>query len=347
MMYVIDASCISPQVEEGIYSDNIKEYKSDMYHSIEPSYRDIIPKSILRRMGKGVKMGVVNGLPLLKEYSDIKAIIVATSSNGLNDSGKFLDQLIEYDEGRLTPTNFVQSMPNSLAGQLALLSDNPCYNTSHVHIGNAFENALIDAFLQLQQNNIAKILVGDVEEISDYNYRFNSKRNRFKSEPVSNKDLIKSATKGTVSGEGSSMFVLSNNAEGAIAKIVDVRSLFKAQKSVLREQCLDFLSVNSIKLNEIDLLVLGYNGNQEEDHYYDFLSDLFPSATNISYKHLVGEYSTSTAFAMYLSIRLLSGKKLANNLILKDANRNVKKVLIYNQYQQLHHNFILLEQSKD
>jgi len=346
-MYIIDASCISPQKEEGIFSDNIREYNSDKYHSIEPSYSDFIPNSILRRMGKGVKLGVANGLPLLKKHSDIKAIIIATSSNGLTDSSKFLDQLIKYDEGTLTPTNFVQSMPNSLAGQLALLSDNPCYNTTHVHTGSAFENTLVDGLLQLKQNNIDKILIGDVEEIADYNYRLDIKRNKFKSEPISNKDLIKSGTKGTVSGEGSSMFVLSNKVEGAIAKIVDVRSLFKAPKSVLKEQCLDFLSVNNVNINEIDLLVLGYNGNQEEDHHYDFIADLFPSATTISYKHLVGEYSTSTAFAMYLSIGLLSGKNLANNLILKDAKRSVKKVLIYNQYQHLHHNFILLEQSID
>ena len=62
----------------------------------------------------------------------------------MEDCIKFLNQIVEYKEGLLTPANFVQSTSNAAAAQIALVTKNHQYNITHVHRGLAFENALMD-----------------------------------------------------------------------------------------------------------------------------------------------------------------------------------------------------------
>ena len=101
--------------------------------------------NILRRMGKAVRIGVGAALPLLDGSSNPDGILIGSANGGMEDCIKFLNQVMEYDEGRLTPTNFVQSTPNAIAAQIGLATLNKGYNITHVHRGLAFENALLDA----------------------------------------------------------------------------------------------------------------------------------------------------------------------------------------------------------
>ena len=68
----------------------------------------------------------------------------------MEDCIKFLNQIIDYEEGLLTPGNFVQSTPNAIAAQLGLMTANKGYNITHVHRGLSFENALLDTILMLR-----------------------------------------------------------------------------------------------------------------------------------------------------------------------------------------------------
>jgi hypothetical protein len=230
---------------------------------------------------------------------------------------------------------------------LALLSKNNCYNTTHVHSGNAFENALIEASLLLKEDASNHILIGDVEELSPYNIQLDTKRKRFKKKPVSNTDLVRSKTKGSVSGEGASMFLLSSSSKNALAKIVDLKTFFKPNQKELIQHCKDFLAEKKMSLDSIDLLVLGYNGNSEENTNYDCFLDLFKNSKAIAYKHMVGDYSTSSSFAVYMSLSFLNGIEIPSHLALNNNNRKTQRVLIYNHYQNVHHSFILLESVRD
>jgi hypothetical protein len=48
-------------------------------------------------------------------------MIIATANGGMEDCVKFLNQIIEYNEGLLTPANFVQSTSNAAAARLRSL----------------------------------------------------------------------------------------------------------------------------------------------------------------------------------------------------------------------------------
>ena len=73
--------------------------------AVEPALEGV-PASTLRRMSKMVRMAIGLGMPLAKKPT-INAIIMSTSDGGNEDCIKFMAQLIQYEEGRLTPSGFV------------------------------------------------------------------------------------------------------------------------------------------------------------------------------------------------------------------------------------------------
>ncbi len=347
-MFIRDLSCISPQhtYRNEIFEKELKLHIGTKCKAVEPDYKDLIPLGLLRRMGKAVRMGIGAGLPLMKKYSDLGGIIIGTANGGMEDCIKFLNQIILYDEGNLTPTNFVQSTPNSVAGHLALLNTNTKYNTTHVHKGLAFENALLDAKLLFEENEVNSLLVGNVEEISNYNYNIDLLAGLIKEEEVDLKSLINSNTKGTVYGEGSAMFILESTKENSIAEIKDIEQICFPTESEIVEKAKSFLNKNKILDSEIDALVLGLNGDNRTDFWYNNLSEkLFKNPGIFTYKNLVGEYPTASAFATWLSAHIIQGHNIPDRAVYKKAPSDVKNILIYNHYEGSQHGFILMSKS--
>lgn len=344
-MYITDLYAISPQKTHDLSFENgdwqtLNQY---IYTAIEPSYQDLIPNAQLRRMGKAVRMGIGVSLPLLGRNSKPDGIIFGTANGGLEDCIKFLNQIVEYNEGTLTPTNFVQSTPNALAGQVALLSENQGYNMTHVNGSLAFESALLDAALYFDEHQQTEktILLGAVEEISDYNYNIDRLGNRFKEELISNDDLLNSQTKGSYCGEGSTQFFLSNNPEGSLAKF----SAFKQSSSLSEEEIVDFvhtfLAEQNLTPADIDCLLLGKNGDSLTDSWYDKVQESFGEKPVVFFKKAVGEYRTVSAFASYLAVRLLNGD--ATHLIENGATDHPRTILIYNHFDAVRHSLILIQ----
>lgn len=344
-MYIKDLYAISPQKTHDLSFENgewqvLNEY---IYKAVEPSYQDIIPNAQLRRMGKAVRMGIGVSLPLLGRNPKPDGIIFGTANGGLEDCIKFLNQIVEYNEGTLTPTNFVQSTPNALAGQVALLSENQGYNMTHVNGSLAFESALLDAslFFDEYRGEEKNLLLGAVEEISDYNYNIDRLGERFKEELVSNADLLSSGTKGSYCGEGSTQFYLSNNPENSLAQFKAFKQSSCLSKSEVREFVQSFLDEQKLDVGAIDCLLLGKNGDASTDSWYDEVEQLFGSKSKVYFKKSVGEYRTVSAFASYLAVRLLNGQ--AHYLIENGATEKPRTILIYNHFDAVRHSLILIQ----
>ncbi len=344
-MYITDLYAISPQKTHDLSFENgdwqvLNEY---IYKAIEPSYKDMIPSTQLRRMGKAVRMGMGVSLPLLGRNPKPDGIIFGTANGGLEDCIKFLNQIVEYSEGVLTPTNFVQSTPNALAGQIALLSENQGYNMTHVNGSLAFESALLDAALYFDEHKAEKktVLLGAVEEISDYNYNIDRLGERFKKELVSNEELLNSKTNGSYCGEGSTQFYLSSNPENSLAKF----SAFKQSTHLSKEEITDFIGSflveQNLQISDIDCLLLGKNGDVLTDCWYEEAEKLFGDKPTVYFKKSVGEYRTVSAFASYLAVQLLNGK--AKHLVEKSTSAEPKRILIYNHFDAIRHSLILIQ----
>lgn len=344
-MYIKDLYAISPQKTHDLSFENgdwlvLNEF---IYKAIEPSYQDIIPNAQLRRMGKAVRMGIGVSLPLLGRNSKPDAIIFGTANGGLEDCIKFLNQIVEYNEGTLTPTNFVQSTPNALAGQVALLSENMGYNMTHVNGSLAFESALLDASLFFDEHDTTEksILLGAVEEISDYNYNIDRLGKRFKQELVSNEELLDSKTNGSYCGEGSTQFFLSNNPENSLAKFSAFKQCSHLAEDEIEDFVSGFLADQNLSISDIDCLLLGKNGDVSTDTWYQQVEQLFGNKPTVYFKKSVGEYRTVSAFASYLAVQLLNGK--AHHLIENGATVKPSTILIYNHFDAIRHSLILIQ----
>lgn len=345
MLYIHQKSCISPQQTFTDADINkLHEPVEKKLHAIEPSYA-AIPPGILRRMGKVVRMGVGAAMPLLQNDLKPDGIIMATANGGKDDCVKFLYQIIEYDEGLLTPMNFVQGTPNAVAAQIGLLTKNHGYNITHLHVGLAFEYALIDADMMLIENPLNNYLLGAVDDIAPYNYYFEDKSGWYKKEIISNKALYDTNSTGSIAGEAAAMFIVNSNRTGSAAKLLAVDTLHHEDVVVMKEKLQFFLQQNLPAGEKIDLLLTGENGDNRLLKYYSTCESLMNEAVTIArFKHMSGEYPTATAMGLWLSCEILQKQSMPIHMIKRKGSgmASYKNVLIYNNYKGVQHSFILL-----
>lgn len=343
MIYVRKQSCISAiDLSNGfsvVTPIDIPENSS--FRAKEPAY-SFIPAGSLRRMGKLVRMGLGASMPLIKDEA-IDAIIMATSNAGKEDCVQFLEQILEYDEGMLTPLHFVQSTPNALAGQIGMLSSNHCYNMTHVHLGLSFENALLDAMLFNMENHHLRILLGAADDMSFYHEIYERKAGWVK-DGGTNKNFMNSKTPGSVLGEAACMFILDSVKEGSISGISAIESWHGTDLREFKERVSRFRKEH---LNDEVPYVLfsGENGDSSIQHWFlEVESELDEQTAVYQFKRYCGEFSTATAFALWLSGECFNQKQFPNH-ILKQGNPIglPKRILIYNNYKGFAHSLILVE----
>lgn len=343
-MYIHQTYCISPQqdlLQEDI--NLINEVIDKKLLAIEPPYEKI-PPGVLRRMGKSIRMGVGAALPLMTDNNKINGIIMGSANAGMDDCVKFLNQIVQYEEGQLTPGSFVQSTGNVIAGQLGLITKNKGYNITHIHLGLAFENALLDAIMQLNMNPSNTYLVGAVDEISSYHYNIETLAGSYKEENISNKEIYQSKTPGAVVGEGAAMFIASGSPDGAMAKMEAIGTVHNNDAALVKQQLQEFLKKNLPVGEEIDLFISGENGDSRTLPFYTNCESLLTANTSIvRYKHMTGDFATASALGLWYACQFISSKQVPEQMFkVKKTNNSLRHILLYNNFKGLQHSFILL-----
>lgn len=347
--YIRSATAISPQktFNNPAFLDDPAEYRNSRLTSIEPDYSEAIDPRSIRRMSRIIKMSVASALACLKDagISNPDAIVTGTAYGCLEDTGIFLTNIIQENEEPVTPVAFVQSTHNTIGAQMALLIKCSRYNNTFVSGGASFENALLDGLMLLSENNAADILVGGMDEITDMSHSVLSRLGLYKRQPVSNLDLFNTNSKGTINGEGAAFFLLKNTSSPDDLACIDAVATFYKPDAVteLRQLINSFLVSASINYSDIDLLILGNNGDSKNDEIYSQLQQsVFNGIPSINYKHLCGEYPTSTGFAVWLAANIIKQNTIP--VILNRGripNNKINKILIYNHYQNIYHSLIL------
>ncbi len=344
MFYIHQSSCISPQQTfHDVDLNKLHEPADRKLLAIEPRY-DGIPPGILRRMGKAVRMGVGAAMPLLQNNPTSDGIIVATVNGGKEDCVKFMNQIIDYNEGLLTPINFVQSTPNAVAAQIGLLTKNHGYNITHSQLGLAFEYAMIDAGMMINENPLSSFLLGAVDDISLFNYNIEEKSGCHKMETISNKNLYTTNSPGHIAGEAASMFLVNGNETGAIVKVQAVETLHTTDESIMKEKLFGFIKKYLPAGEKMDVLLTGENGDNRLLKYYSCCESLMDNDVTIArFKHMCGEYPTATSMGLWLCCDILQKQTIPEHMIKKAAVKTgYKNVLIYNNYNSIQHSFILV-----
>jgi 3-oxoacyl-(acyl-carrier-protein) synthase len=341
-MFIRDLNCISPQptFENDFFAGDVTRHIGGKFIATEPSYAGLIPNGILRRMGKSNRMATGSAMPLLSKYST-DGIIIGTTDGGMNDCHRFLDQIINYEEGILTPTAFVQGSPNSVAGGLALMSANDGYNITHSNKGLSFENSILDAMMLFKEGEAKQLLIGAVEEISNAQFRIETLAGHINgdvSEASDKSNMIASSA-----GEGAAMFVVDQKQEGAIAEIIDVGMISVSADGDVFQVLRALLRNNNLRKEDIDTAIIGLNGDLISDHLYrGFKDEMHDGMGLYSFKNLFGESPSASAFATWFGAHILTGKTAPEIAQIRPANGLVKTLLIYNCFQGTQHGFILL-----
>jgi hypothetical protein len=344
MIYIHQSSCISPQTSFPVVDlKHLVGSVNNKLKVIEPDYPGI-PPGILRRMGKAVRMAVGSALPLLASGPPAGGIIIGTANGGMEDCIKFLNQIIEYEEGLLTPGNFVQSTPNAIASQIGLLQSNKGYNITHVHRGLAFENAVLDTEMLVEEHPGQTFLLGAVDEISNYNFNIDYLGGWYKKEIVANAELYQSKTVASIAGEGAAMFLVSGEAEGAKARLDGIAMIHSHEEIRVIQGLSDFLDKKLKAGKTIDLLITGENGDNRLINYYTAAEAVVDRSTTLArFKHMSGEYPTAASMACWLGCHILATQELPTHMVKRQSENNgFEQILIYNNYKGAQHSFILL-----
>lgn len=348
-VYINSASCISVQdtLNENILHNLTTENSSNILKAIEPNYKEFIPPAMIRRMSKTVKMSSVASHYALKEAGIEKpdAIIAGTGMGCSQDSEKFLKNVIDNHEEFLTPTFFIQSTHNTVAGQIALGLQCHAYNFTYVNTSSSLEFSLLDAQLQINDGESENVLVGSTDEQTERTMELYRLNNTIKKETDLPADYLNSTTNGVIWGEGASFFVVGKDkTENSYAKLKNIQINNKVEWNEVQDFIQNFLAQNNLSNTDIDAVILGFSGDAESDIYYTKAMDIFPDSAQLYYKHLSGEFNTASGFSIFMACHILKEQQIPEIMMINSQKKeNVKNILLYNHLGGDDHSLVLLE----
>ena len=349
MAYINGIGLISAQntLNPEVFLDPVVEQTSDYLKCMDPIYKEYLDPLQTRRMSRLIKMGIVSARLCLNDaHCTIPdAIITGTGIGSVEDTEKILGDLSK-EEKFLNPTPFIQSTYNTISSQIAINLKCHGYNSTYVHRTFSFESGLQDAILQLKEGIATNVLVGGVDEMTLNHLNITRKIGQWKMSPVNNLSLRKTMTPGALAGEGAGFFMISSvRGEHSYATISGAETIFKPRTIYeLDERTASFLSEYGLTKDDIDIILTGISGDINWDSLYDkFTENLFPHKPVSWFKHLSGEYTTATAFALWLASNILKRKIYPEIIRVNDIlPSQIRNILIYNHFRGVNHSLILV-----
>lgn len=348
-IYIVGIGSISAQgFDEGSLLNDLQPLQQTLFLLKEPNYSEYIEGNNIRRMGKLMKASLVAAKRCIADaHAQPDAIITGTGLGCMEDTVKFLNSVIEGEGGVLSPTAFIHSTHNTIGSQIAIAVKCMGYNSTYVHRGLSFEQALFDGILQLITNDTHtnQVMVGGVDDMVPVVFDVLKEFDFWKKDTIS-QSISESNTIGSLAGEGMNFFMLSNQlSPRAYARFLGIKMIYKPESTKAVAECLYyFLLENRLSPNSIDLILLGNNGDINYQNYYQEVLATFPEVPAIGYyKHLCGEYFTASAFGLVMASLMLKNQNVPAAICSNyNAAKPLKYVLLYNQSLGAHHSFCLL-----
>ena len=342
--YINAHGIISPQrtFDGAFFENGLEEYTQPQMHCIEPDYKEFINPAKLRRMSRILKMGLGAASLCVQRGTQPDAIVIGSGFGCLADLEKFQYAMKAENEQLLSPTPFVNSSHNMISSQIAIALGCNGYNMTHFHAALSFENALLDTLMLLNSGDAQNVLVGGIDEITEQLFSITDKLNIWRKDNCSNKNLFEGTHRGTLMGEGAAFFIIGTKPDnGNPVQITGTHTFIDGNADIVSEAA-DFLGTLNLTIADIDTMILGRNGDAENDCVYDALENCC-QANIVHYKHLCGEYRTSSAFAMWLGANILQRQQIPQCAIKrKSGKNNYSNILIYNHLNSTEHAFTVL-----
>ena len=348
-LYITGLGNISPQKtwDNNHFLEEVTVVETNYFRSQDPNYKEYIAGDMVRRMSRIIKMGVAAGKICLADSECMMpdAIITGTGLGCIEDTEKFLTNMIRNNEEFLTPTAFIQSTHNTVSSQIALMLKCHNYNFTYVHRGFSFESALLDSFIRIDSGESGTVLLGGMDEMTPNTFAILQRLGHYKRKPVNNMDLLKDHTRGAIAGEGAAFFLLSATpGVKNYAKIEALDTFYKTEPDKIPAHISTFLERSGRKIDEIDLVLMGMSGDPLNDKgYYHVRNHLFREKSQAWFKHLCGEYQTASSFGLWLASMILKNGRVPESVRLEGITPGKPgNILIYNHYRNIDHSLMLV-----
>jgi 3-oxoacyl-[acyl-carrier-protein] synthase II len=310
--YIQGIGNISPQgtFDNTEFLNEVKTYTENVLTCITPEFKGYINPVQLRRMSRMFKIGLTAAKICAQDARlDMPDAIITSSGYGcIGDTSKFLHEITDNGEKQLTPTLFMQSTYNSISGGIAMAMKCNNYNTTYVHRGFAFETALQDAMMQIEDQPAKRILLGGFDETDKDQFAISVRTGYHRREPVNSLSLFQSPGLGTLQGEGAAFFAISGEkTDRTYAKLGDIKMIYAPTDALeLIEAIQQMLLENDLSTKDINVVINGIGGDIKNDALSNEVIDtMFATNQQAVFKHLCGEYCTASAFGMWLGVKML------------------------------------------
>lgn len=350
-IYINGLCAVSPQKTFTglvLHDDPVNYSVAGRLKCIEPPVNEFIDPMVSRRMSRIIRLGVCSALQCLRSAGAgiPDGIITGTGLGCIDDTEKFLRTMYNNEEKLLNPTPFIQSTHNTLSSAVALNLKCNNYNSTYVHRGSSFESALTDAVLLLNENSAENILLGGADELTDDSFAITDRLGFWKKEPVESLRLLEYKSKGSLAGEGMTFFLLSSRKNEKSYAATEIPEIFCKPENISETggRISSFIRSKVGHPGNIDLVLMGLNGDIRSDEIYHSLKEkVFQGIPCGYYKHLCGEYDTSTAFAMFIAAEIIRNQFVPQYISLDNTRpEKIRNVLIYNHQRNVIHSMILL-----
>jgi 3-oxoacyl-(acyl-carrier-protein) synthase len=318
------------------WMDDPLYYGEAYVRSVDPDYRQYFPPNTVRRLGKILKRALLVSRRVMEEtgVAHPDAIVTGTGLGCIENTEIFLNALVREGEEFLKPTHFMQSTHNTISSLVAIDARCHGYNTTYAHKGISFECALSDAFVQLKSGRIRTALVGAHDEMTP-NYFVLLKRIGYL------------PPEGGFGGETSVALLLGGQwRENALCRLRGITFSYRPRKDGLRQSLESLLQEAQCRPEDVDAVMIGVSGQEANDRVYsENCPLLFSDRPLLRYKHLFGESYTAPGLGVYAAAACLRRQYIPAHLFVEPKNgerHGARHILLYNQFENKNHSFILL-----
>ncbi len=265
---------------------------------IAPDYKKFLDPTATRRMSKVLKNSLLTAKQAMEQQgiAELDAVITGTAWGCQEDTTKFLDSFESMGEELLSPTSFIQSTHNTIGGLIAMSVKCNGYNNTISHDFMSFETSLLDAVLLMKENKKnMNCYVGGIDELTNFSAGIFENAKCFNgTHPVA---------------EAATCFIVHNDStQKKTAKL----------STITFTQSIDQTLLDLIKQNQPDLILSSS-----------------PIATDVpvfDYRTLCGEFSSASAFGLYLAGELFSKPQAKSALGITVSS--LKKIALINVYPE-------------
>ena len=326
-LYIHSTGCIAPEAAPDV---PLKVLRCQ-----EPDYSKYINPMQLRRMSRVVRMGVAAAKMALDSagISRPDALSVGTAFGCLQDTEIFLGKMVAQDEKMLTPTAFIQSTHNTVAGQIALLTGCHGHNMTYVQGGHSFEQALIDTALYLAEHPGHTVLAGGIDELTDSSVSLLQCAGIYSTEPRAPQDITMQAQAGSIGGEGASFFAINKEKQGALLRLDNLCTFYANNHEDALAEIKSWLHEIQSEASQIDAVALGISGaGAAQAMYQTLMRDVFPGKPVAAFKRLCGEYPTAAAFALSCLVSGIKTGDFPPGFFMDDPRIDATRIMLINHY---------------